>query len=169
MDYLQNHIWCRESIWNGEHYHCRHLVSVKSYGDDKDDWNEIVDEKAEAIDDPEKILYRDYLIEKGLLKEDDDYPIKKNVANFKPHVLDWLYINVKDRKDPDCEKGWCIGSTNYRANDSSMSLTVFFHRKSDAMAFIREFSKYQKPINYCQYFSDVRKQLNLKTMRYKTL
>lgn len=168
MDYLQNHIWCSESNWDRVHYDCRHLVSFRCFGEDEDDWNAIVDENAERIEDEMLVRMNERLKEKGLVDKSKKYDTTRPVKNFKPHVLKWLEDNVADRQDPDCEKGWCIGSTQYRSTDIG-SLTVFFHRKRDAMAFIKEFSKYKKPVCYCQYFTDVRKKLNLETLKYETV
>ena len=165
MDYLQNHIWCSESCW-GAMYDCRHLVSLDSYKPDTgEDWDNLVDEEAEqAHDFRYKEAHEKSHRRMGLPNAGPEY-YQRAVANLRPHVLRWLADNVKDRKDPDCVKGWCVGSTQYRMQDTS-SITVFFHRRSDAMAFIREFSIWKKPINYCQYFSDVRKKLDTATGKY---
>lgn len=169
MNYLQNHIWCSSSNWGGVHYDCRHLVSLSSYIDaDKEDWTQLVDEDAEEFFDHERRNAFKAAFEKAGHEYNtyDDKIFYKKVKNFKPHVLEWLET-IPDRKDPDCVKGWCIGSMDYRNNDS-LSITVFFHRKCDAMAFIKKFSKYKKATNYCQYFTDVRKRLNLQTLKYET-
>lgn len=166
MDYLQNHIWCSDSNW-GCNYDCRHLVNISSKSD-RDDWSKIIDEEAERFFDYEERDRFKRLIE-NLHKEyypEYDEMFYRTVKNLRPHVLEWLEENVADRKDPDCKKGWCIGSMEYRYTDIS-SLTVFFHRKTDAMAFIKRFSKYGKATHYCQYFTDVRKKLNLETMKYE--
>lgn len=166
MNYLQNHIWCSDSIWGGV-YDCRHLVSISSYEEDGEDWPKIIDDEAERFFDERK--YNTYVKVSKELYPDDE--VKKEhfydyAPNLKPHVLKWLEDNVKDRKDPDCEKGWCIGSNSFRAANP-IELTVFFHRRNDALAFVRKFSKYKKPVNYCQYFADDRKKLNLETMKYE--
>jgi len=129
MLYLQNHCFCLDSNWGGE-YHCRHLVSFKSYSEDKEDWVKMVED-----------------------------------TSLKPEVLVWLKENVPDRKDDECTKGWCIGSDEYRRMDL-ISMTVFFHRRKDTMAFIRKWSQYKKPVRYVQYFTDVRKTLDLETGKY---
>lgn len=169
MDYLQNHIWCSDSNW-GCHYDCRHLVSIPSYGNGKEDWIELIDENINKVTDPNALERFESMLSAGYLTENEREMFTSKRANdLKPHVVQWLEKNVKDRKDPDCVKGWCVGSAEYVAFDSSASFTVFFHRKSDAMDFIKTFSKYKKPINYCQYFSDVRKKLNIDTMKYENL
>lgn len=166
MNYLQNHIWCSDSNWGGR-YDCRHLVSIHRYTEDKDDWLELINEQAEEFRDLSAVTAFNSMVSKGYVREEHrDMFIMKKVANFEPFVLNWLRANVADRDNPEQPQGWCIGSTRYRAADSHTSQTVFFHRKSDAMAFIKKFSKYKKPTNYCQYFTDVRKKLNLETLKY---
>ena len=163
MNYLQNHCWCLESCWDRMHYDCRHMVSISSYEDDDEDWPLIIDDHAEKYVDQrrlEVIKELGYDVSKRDLMEED-------VPNLKPHVLQWLHENVKDRKyENQCEKGWCVGSTAYRSRNP-YELTVFFHRKNDAMNFIKTFSKYKKPVIYHQYFADVRKILNLETLKYE--
>lgn len=167
MHYLQNHIWCSMSHWDGEIYHCRHLVGLNSYEDGYvEDWNNLIDEDAEKFFNQEEYDFwcqSKYSEKYGISNKDD---VMKSVNNLKPEVLQWLKENVKDRKGETNNKGWCIGSTEYRANDSGSSFTIFFHRRKDAMAFIKRFSKWKKPIQYCQYFTDVRKTLNLETGKY---
>lgn len=168
MDYLQNHCFCRDSYWFDGTYWCRHLVNFNKYEDHNIvDWDNLIDENSDtALDEFAYRLgknFRPDMDEKELISKS-----QKPVKNLKPHVLQWLHDNVKDRKDSDCTKGWDIGSTDYRATESS-SFTIFFHRKNDAMAFIRQFSIHKKPVHYCQYFSDVRKELDLNTGKYHTL
>lgn len=166
MHYLQNHIWCSESNW-GCHYDCRHLVSLSAFREGfTEDWEAIVDESADKfLDQSDKDRCEEFYRLRGYAMPDDSV-FTRDVPNLRPEVLDWLEENVEDRKGWECGRGWCIGSTKYRATDK-FSLTVFFHRRSDAMAFIRTWSKWKKPINYCQYFTDVRKRLNLDTLKYE--
>lgn len=168
MNYLQNHIWCSESIWDDKQYNCRHLVSLSSYEEGYiEDWNNLIDEGGDSYIDGEETAFMRRYLEKEGVPSDSISPISKRTNNLKPDVLEWLHNNVLDRKDEDCVKGWAIGSVRYRSNSCSC-FTIFFHRKSGAMRFIKTFSVYKKPINYCQYFSDVRKKLNLKSMRYES-
>lgn len=166
MDYLQNHCWCSDSNWGG-HYDCRHIVTIKCYDEYEYDWNQVIDESAEEWFDEEAFnRMKSYFLEKG---HDEDMlkgAFVKEVPNLRQDILSWLAENVADRKDPECEKGWCIGSNDYRSSEVT-SFSVFFHRRKDAMAFIRNFSQYKKPVHYCQYFSDVRKKLNIETMKYE--
>lgn len=158
MDYLRNHCWCSDSNW-GSNYNCQIIVSLNSYDDGyKEDWDNLIDCKAEFITETP-------------FPEEPSFNYQKSVINLKPHVLDWLESNVPDlSKDifgNDTLKAWCIGSIQYRSNNSS-GYSVFFQRRKDAMAFIKMFSQHKKPIYYTQYFTDVRKVLDLSTMKYKS-
>jgi hypothetical protein len=171
MNYLQNYIWCSDSNWGGK-YNCRHLVSFCSYGDeDLEDWGNLVDEFAEVYVDNELNERFKKSLEKFGKSVEEYTPISKNVPNLKPEVLQWLVDNVEDRpksSGEDCLKGWCVGSTEYRNTDGG-SITIFFDRRKDAMAFIKKWSKWKKPTHYCQYFTDVRKKLDLETLKYVTV
>lgn len=168
MDYLQNHIWCAESNWQNAHYDCRHLVSLSSYKEGYvEDWRNLVDERSEEYSDDENSLLFRAMLSAGVHEDDARQRCRRYAPNLKPHVLQWLHDNVPNRKGQSPEQGWAIGSAKYRGNDGG-SLTIFFHRKRDAMNFIKTFSVYRKPVHYCQYFTDVRKQLNLTTMEYET-
>jgi hypothetical protein len=169
MDYLQNHIWCSDSNWGGM-YSCRHWVhftNTREY--EVNDWSLIINDYIDSF-----INQYEYNVFKKRYQTHDDEELIERCThlapNLKPHVFEWLEANIKDRPakntgDSESLKGWCIGSANYRGKDP-YSFTVFFYRKRDAMAFIREFSVYKKPVHYCQYFSDVRKVLDLKTGKY---
>jgi hypothetical protein len=167
MDYLQNHCWCSESNWGGK-YDCRHIVSFRSYEHDAEDWNAVIDEEADTVFDEEGFeRISKFFVEKKIdITEEVKQSYIKTVPNLKPHVLEWLENNVKDHDYDESGKGWCVGSVKYRATDSCHSFSVFFQRRKDAMAFIRAFSKYKKPVRYCQYFTDVRKTLDLETLKY---
>ena len=169
MNYLKNHCWCSDSNWGGG-YDCQIIVSLRSYGDGYEaDWKNLT--HSERVFSQEKYdSFVEHLKDKGADLEDEKVKarLKKNIGysfvqNFNPEVLEWLEENVPD---VDGEKGWCVGSPNYRAQGSSCSLQVFFQRTRPAMAFIKKFSKHKKPINYCQYFTDVRKTLDLETGKY---
>lgn len=166
MDYLKNHCWCSSSHWDGEVYYCQVIVSLDSYSDHTvDDWNSIM--TTEEVHDSD--MYKSMV----MLFEDLGKPLEdlhkdmfiKDVPIPKPEVLDWLTENVPDR--PDGTKGWCIGSEDYRAGDSCCSFSFFFQLRTDAMKFIKEFSKWKKPVRYTQYFTDVRKVLDLETLKYE--
>lgn len=164
MDYLQNHIWCGDSNWGGD-YHCRHLVSISSYDSGcEDDWESLTT-TAKVFNKDSYEMLSAYYEESGRVAPDrEDDLFKKRVYIFKGEVVDWLHANVTDCKDM---KGWCIRSESDLTSGSNLSLHVFFQRRSDAMKFIKVWSKWKKPINYCQYFSDVRKTLNLETLKYE--
>jgi len=169
MDYLQNHIWCSDSNWGGI-YSCRHWITFSETEEhDVNDWDSIVDNEVESF-----FNQREYDVVKKRFSDRDNEDLVERCThlapNLKPHVFEWLEAHVKDRPAKETEngeslKGWCVGSPNYRGKDP-YSFTVFFYRKKDAMAFVKEFSQHKKPIHYCQYFSDVRKVLDLKTGKY---
>lgn len=172
MNYLQNHIWCSDSNWGGE-YDCRHTVFFSRYGkSDNEDWVAIVDEDADKLFDKDRFdSMVKMLTNKGREFDPEDFRENYNqsVPNFKPEVLQWLHDNVKDKPKVDSDghiKGWCIGSVEYRTHPRT-GISVFFHRRKDAMAFIKRWSKWKKPVHYCQYFTDVRKNLNLETLKYE--
>lgn len=168
MHYLQNHCWCSRSHWDGENYDCRHIVSFNAYQDEyKNDWNNLIDPDADSYFDSE---WFDAFIVKFHPEKADDEDIKlnftKRVPNLKPHVLKWLEDNVKDRPDKDSPKGWCIGDSSYR-HTNVLQMTVFFHRRADALAFVKEFSKWKKPTTYYNYFKSEMTYLNLETLKYQ--
>lgn len=177
MDYLKNHCWCRSSHWNNQNFDCQIIVSLNSYEDGyKEDWENLT-HKVEAFSQElfdEEIKNAEYMINKYPEDHDDNY--LNNVKNdkrtghrkihvFKPEVLKWLEENVPDIKG---KKAWCVGSNDYNIGSSATGISVFMQRRKDAMLFIKTFSKWKKPINYCQYFTDVRKVLDLKTLKYTT-
>lgn len=160
MDYLRNHCWCSDSNWGGN-YDCQIIVSLSSYKEGyKQDWDNLIETK-DYLDEE---LYE---INKKLIPEATDQIIIKcstrKINTLKPKVLKWLEDNVQDFEE---DKGWCVGSDEYVATDSCSSYSVFFQRRKDAMKFIKTFSVWEKPIHYCQYFTDVRKTLNLLTLKY---
>jgi len=152
-------------------FDCSIIVSLSSYQDGyKEDWDSLT-HKVEVFSQAkmdEHISMMDFIKEKYPEKAseiiiDPDMGLA-TVNKFKPEVLQWLEDNVADFQG---EKGWCVGSDDYDVTGSSSGLSVFMQRRKDAMLFIKTWSKYKKPINYCQYFTDVRKKLDLKTLKYK--
>ncbi len=177
MDYLQNHCWCSDSNWGGN-YDCRHIVTIprnlreESYHDGPHiDWGNVTTTK-EYFD--EDFFNETVKLFKKISKEnseisDLEIPVKrdtytKKIPILKPEVINWLNENVKDRKG-DSPKGWACGSDEYLSDDSSISLSVFFHRKSDAMNFIKTFSVFKKPVSFLNYFKDDRRKLNMETLK----
>lgn len=168
MNYLQNHCWCSKSHWDNLNYYCRHIVSLSSYEDGyKEDWDTLIIEK-NIKDYIHADTFKQYYLEKHpeLWDEMREEIASRTINTLKPEVLEWLTTKVEDTKD---NKGWCIGSDEYLSNDSSISFSIFFQRRKDAMRFIKTWSKWKKPIHYCQYFTDVRKKLNLEKLKYETV
>ena len=159
MDYLKNHCWCSDSNWGG-HYNCTIIVSLYSYKEGyKEDWDKLT-YKADYFDEE---LYNTFK-ERHPEYEDCEDVGWKSINKLKPEVISWLEDNVPDDK---AGKAWCVGSDKYIATDSGISSAVFFQRRKDAMKFIKTWSKWKKPIHYCQYFTDIRKSLDLQTGKYK--
>ena len=101
----------------------------------------------------------------------DDMDWGRKTNRLKPEVLAWLQANVKDRplaqwqrELGDQPQGWCIGTDKYNSRDS-LNFSVFFERTGDAMKFIKRWSSHGKPVDYLNYFRDVRKKLNPTTGR----
>ncbi len=168
MDYLKNHYWCSSSHWDNTHYDCSILVSLSSYKEGyKEDWENLTyvtsvfsqNSLTEYLESLEK-LHKKYPDRKF---SSDGYTGHVNIRKFKPEVLQWLTDNVPDYQG---NKGWCVGSEEYTISDSCSSLTIFMQRRSDAMKFIKTWSKWKKPIYYTQYFTDVHKKLDLTTLKY---
>lgn len=176
MDYFKNHCWCSDSNWGGR-YDCQIIVSLYSYKEGyKQDWKNVTTTK-KYFDEGEYDSFREriqtHLKEEGKPHSDVVVDAKlsgieigwSDINVLKSEVLDWLEENVKDFKGG---KGWCVGSDTYQSRGDCSSLSVFFQRKYDALAFIRRWSEHKKPIDYFQYFTDVRKTLNLETGKYDT-
>ena len=170
MDYLKNHCWCSSSHWDNQHFDCQIIVSLSSYQEGyKEDWGNLTCKvevfSQERLDDHVKRCREMYP------DEDRDWGIdlankgsgKVTVNKLKPRVLEWLEDNVLDFQGA---KGWCVGSDDYGIGESRSGLSIFLQRRSDAMKFIKTWSKWKKPIQYTQYFTDVRKKLDLSTLKY---
>lgn len=169
MHIYANHCYCRDSIW-GESYDCRYIVSIKEFknNDIKQttiDWTRVV-ESGDYFDveQSERV--------KALRPEADENFINacsmKETYRLKPEVRKWLDENVKDRQDEESPKGWAVGTDKYNSN-GMCKLTLFFHRKTDALAFIRAWSEYPKPETDFNYFRDRKMRLNLETMRMQVV
>ena len=170
MDYLKNHCWCSRAHWDEKNYDCSIVVSLNSYEDGyEEDWNnlmvEVVVFNQTKFDNHIAMLKRwqELTQDKDLLKDVDESAGLCTIYNLKPEVMSWLEDNISDIKG---KKVWCVGSDKYTLQDSCSSYSIFMQRRKDAMKFIKTWSKFKKPINYCQYFTDVRKKLDLTTLKY---
>ena len=151
-----NHMFCTRPCWGKEAYWCRYLVSIerndgKDYHDEPEkDWLNLT----EQFDYYDEERYRE---NRGFasLKNITDDVLKqmaiKKARRLKPEVLEWLNNNVKERKDEDYTQGWCCGNEDYLAFNS-MSISIFFHRKAEALAFIKHWSVHKKPSSFFDYF-----------------
>lgn len=168
MDYLKNHCWCSSSHWDKQNFDCQIIVNISSYEDyNVEDWQNLFTtekyfsqsryEEAKEMFSGEEYYTEDFF---------KSYAVK-TINILKEDVYQWLADNIPD--DRYGNKMWCLGSKEYRATDSCSSFSFFFQRRKDAMKFIKTWSKYKNPVHYCQYFTDVRKKLNLETMKYETI
>jgi hypothetical protein len=170
-------MFCTRPNWGGEAYLCRFLVTIerigkgKTYHDEPEqDWTNLT-EKFEYFDEEDynrsieahkdntsKVVNKDFLRRWST----------KRGSRLKPEVIKWLNENIKDRDDKEHPKGWCCGDEAYLATNS-LSISLFFERRSDAMAFIKRWSVYDKPTTYFDYFREIRKELNPETNTLQTV
>ena len=147
MNYLKNHCWCSDSNWGGN-YDCSIIVDLLSYEENyKEDWNNLI-------------------IRKSFKGPSDLFPsieIDKIYVELKPEILLWLESSILDFQG---NKGWCVGSPQYNST-STISYSVFFQRRRDALKFIKTWSKWKKPLSYTQSFTCIRKTLNIVTGKYE--
>jgi hypothetical protein len=137
-------------------YWCRSIVSInrvpegKTYYDPPcPDWGLIVEHRIE---------------DEALIKAWG----RHESLNLRPDVTKWLYENIKDRSGEEQHRGWCVGDEEYRSKDG-ISFSIFFHRPSDALRFVKHWSVYKNPLEHYNYFKSVLKKLDTKTGRMKTI
>ena len=160
MRYFTNHCWCSRSMWGG-HFDCRFIITIEEK-QDAEDWKLLIKEES-------CFSKEHYECNKRAFPDVNDEKLKAismtSSITLQPHVIKWLEDNVKDRRGEEINRGWTIGTLEYNRT-SRVALDVFFHRRGDAMKFIKTFSKYKKPTFYFDYFRDIRKHLNLETGKY---
>lgn len=82
----------------------------------------------------------------------------RDCPTLNAEVIQWLDNNVADVKtDVDrngTTKAWAMGNEAYRVRAAVGELSLWFHRKKDAMAFIKQWSVHKKPTSYHNYFKD---------------
>ena len=166
-----NHMFCTDPIWGKEPYWSRFMVDVEKDSrispeflneGIKQDWENLTEEH-EYFDKEEYENYKTFESMRDLTDEQVRKFATRKFRKLKPEVIQWLEENVKDRKDSDYKKGWCIGSDDYLYRDRYNGINLFFERRSDAMAFIKKWSVYGKPTTYFDYFRSIRKEYNPKT------
>lgn len=164
MNYLKNHCWCSDSIWGGV-YDCPIIVSVTAYTTyDKNDFA-LLTEKHLFFS--QTVYERNQQLFNTKPHHTDEYHRElatREVDFVRPEVVDWLAKNIPDMSNGS--PAWAVGSDEYQAQ-SNDSVSFFFQRRRDAMKFIKHWSEWKRPVHYTQYFTDVRKKLNLETMRYE--
>lgn len=149
MNVLINHCWCSDSIWGGN-YNCRVIVSIDRIAEDKTYYDPPMEDWTNLIEEHEY----DHRDEAGFMHHD--------TRRLKPEVMQWLKDNIKERNCAEHKQGWAVGTDKYYSNDG-LSFTVFFERTSDALKFIKRWSVFKKPVDYLNYFRDVRRKLNMTT------
>lgn len=170
MTLFTNHCYCTHSNWGGV-YDCRYILTINQGDDLREeefdpnkysiDWTNVLD-PAEFFDEESAASQKKR--RPNLTDEDLRYFNTKETFRLKPEVLKWLEENVKDRVDDTHPKGWAVGNDAYNER-AAISFNIFFHRKTDAMKFIKKWGQYPKPRSYFNYFSGKRYELNLKKMR----
>lgn len=164
MDYLQNHIFISECNWGGD-YLCRHLVSIDTRDEFSIGIGGDLDRIATRVTYPasDEVIKRYSELYDGELNDAIIESLGERGYELRPHVVDWLNNNIKSRKcDPTHPQGWATHECN-RFN----SIALGFHRRNDAMKFIREFSSLGKPVYRTQYFKDHFDVYDPDTKKYK--
>lgn len=151
-----NHVFCTSPCWGEGTYWCRYLVSIdripegKDYHDEPEkDWINLTEE-FDYFDEERYKGNLGFVSLQGITDEVLRKMAMKKARQLKPEVLEWLNT-IKERKDEDYTQGWCCGNEDYLAF-SSMSISIFFHRKVDAISFIRRWSVHKKPTSFFDYF-----------------
>ena len=168
-----NHVFCLDSIWGGT-YDSRYLVSIKrviagnTYFDTPNpDWVSLISQKPH-FDKEEYKRFREHPDLQHIKEETHRSMCQKRTVFLKPHIMDWLNENIKDRPDKDSSQGWAVGTDQYNCTNP-LSFSLWFHRKSDALAFIKKWSIHKKPVTYFDYFKEIRKELNEKTNKLEVV
>lgn len=150
MDYLQNHITIRTPNTGGKFYHCRHLVSV--------DPNEVELQHVRIPCTPDDIRYEATRSFHSDMSEDDfSVSFGRTYLSPTPEMITFLNtIPLKPNGDP------AYAYSKYSEHD----LGIGFHRKKDAMAFIKQFSKLGKPKYRTNYFKGIYEVYDEKSNKY---
>lgn len=168
-----NHCCCTKSNWTGDTYWCRYMVVIERslskdpWAEDDKDWGLI--EESDFHDQKRYESYKGSEFFKGRSDEELRIVSKTTTMRLRPEVFEWLDKNVENIKENGRrgEKGWCVGNDSYNSHDRDF--TIFFHRRSDAMKFIKCWSQYGKPTTYFDYFKGIRRQLDFKTKTLKAV
>jgi hypothetical protein len=160
MNVLINHCWCSDSNWGGN-YNCRVIVTIPSRDKDK------------GYYDPPSEDWKN-LIEEHEMPQPIEQFGRYNTWRLKPEVMEWLEKNIPDRslkkwqivKYNDSPKGWAVGTDKYNSNDVC-GFNVFFESYRQAAKFIKQWSVFGKPVDYLNYFKDIRMELDITTNKLK--
>jgi hypothetical protein len=137
-------------------YDCRVIVSLSRVPEGKDYYDPPC---------PDWSLVEEHKFNRGV----KTFFARNTTLRARPDVIAWLNDNVKDvklhkwKKDRNqSSKGWAVGTDKYNSQNP-LSFGFFFQRRRDGMAFIKRWSVHKQPVNYLQYFTDTRKELDFKT------
>jgi hypothetical protein len=122
--------------------------------DDLDFKNILLEEDYLEVESLER--FRSSELSEGFVEEEIKAMFTKVGVNLKPEVIQWLEDNVKDRDtsrfgDEESSKGWCVGNAEYRNRESYNGMSIWFHRKKDLLAFVREWSEFKVPTTAFNY------------------
>lgn len=166
MELFINHFSCLRpfNFIEGKCYHSSYMVKVEmypmnteysAYGDMNPDFSSVVDCDLPFFNEARYNRLRKKDWEDGKIRR---YISGDTTNRLKPHIIDWLENNIEDRKDKNYKKGYSYKDDS--GNCETIDFELFFHRKNDALKFIKEFSLRKKPTFYFDYFKDVRNTLN---------
>lgn len=171
MDLLKNHSFCNkpfleifDEFGKIEPYRSSYMVSIEMFPDypTKHSLRTTgIHEDFENLIDYDVFFFNEKRYQRLISKFGEEKAKKlaeNNLTNrLKPHVIEWLEKNVKNRTDKCHTQGFCFGNDDY--NSESIEFNIFFHRKNDALNFIKTFSIHKKPSFIFDYFDEKRMAL----------
>lgn len=168
-----NHCFCTAPNCGGEPYWSRYMVVIRktlSYDPKakiEEDWKNLLD-KVPFLDEERYQWNKDSPFFNHLTDKELRDLSMGHTQRLKPEVFSWIEKNVEDTKENGRkgENGFCVGTDSYNHRSYS-DFTIWFYRRSDAMKFIKTWSVYKKPTTYFDYFKEIRKEIDFKTMKLK--
>lgn len=189
MDYFTNHSFCTNSCWNDETFYGGVIVDINqklhTYSIDKyknkisnPEWDDLIiyetlfSEKSynESLEMLERMSENYGLTLTPEKKEEIRLNSFKKIPMIKPEIIEWLNLNIKDVKNINKKtllsekKSWAIYSKEILLEEPKHKFSIFFSRQIDALRFIKEFSIFEKPTTYFDYFSDIHTEINTETI-----
>lgn len=191
MEYFTNHIFCTNSCWNDETFFGGVIVTINqkldTYSIDKyknkisnPDWDNLIvyeslfneEHYKTTLEMLERMLEKINKDKKMSEEEKEEIKLKcyTKIPMIKQEIIDWLNVNIQDKKNikentPLSEKkSWSIYSKEALIDESKNKFQIFFSRQIDALRFIKEFSIFEKPTTYFDYFSDIHSEMNIESI-----